>query len=109
MVKRDGRTETALAVKHSIAELVASGSIGMGFHALEDARRMSELLPSGTRVYINHLPGRKLTDALTAAIAVRDAGLEPVIHIAARQIKSRSEVTELLDKATRFAKISKIF
>jgi methylenetetrahydrofolate reductase (NADPH) len=108
MAKKDEPAVIPLAVKRSMAELVACGSIEMGLHALEDAPRMAELLPSGTRVYINHLPGRNLADALTAAIAVRDAGLEPVLHIAARQIKSRSEVTELLDKAARFAKISKI-
>ena len=38
------------------AELVACGSLEMGADTPEDARRIAELLPAGTPVYVNHLP-----------------------------------------------------
>jgi methylenetetrahydrofolate reductase (NADPH) len=108
MLKENEPSVTLLTVKRSAAELVACGSIEMGLDPLEEAPTIAELLPSGTRVYINHLPRRNLSDALAAAIAVRNAGLEPVIHVAARQIRSRVELTELLESATRLAKVTKI-
>jgi methylenetetrahydrofolate reductase (NADPH) len=80
----------------------------MGLNRPEDGPGIAELLPSGTRVYLNHLPRRNLADALAAAIAVRKAGLEPVIHIAAREIKSRGEAAEFLKNAARLAGVSKI-
>jgi methylenetetrahydrofolate reductase (NADPH) len=108
MLKEKARSIISSAVKRCAAELAACGSIEMGSHQPGEASRIAELLPAGTRVYINHLPRRNLADALATAVAVRGAGLEPVIHIAARQIKSRVEVTALLEEAARLAKVSKI-
>ena len=42
------------------AELVACGSLEMGADTPEDARRIAELLPAGTPVYVNHLPALPL-------------------------------------------------
>jgi methylenetetrahydrofolate reductase (NADPH) len=108
MLKEETRSITPSAVKRCAAELTACGSIEMGSHQPGEASRIAELLPAGTRVYINHLPRRNPGEALAAAIAVRNAGLEPVMHIAARQIKSRMEVTVLLEEAARLAKVNKI-
>ena len=73
------------------AELVACGSLEMGADTPEDARRIAELLPAGTPVYVNHLPRRELAHTLPALVALRQAGLEPVPHIAARRVASRAE------------------
>jgi methylenetetrahydrofolate reductase (NADPH) len=108
MLKEEARSIMRSAVKRCAAELAACGSIEMGAYQPGEAYRIAELLPAGTRVYINHLPRRNPGDALAAAAAVRDAGLEPVLHIAARQIKSRIEVIELLKEAARLAKVNKI-
>src|SRR5215469_17956149 len=108
MLQEETRSIVPSAVKRCAAELAACGSIEMGSYQPAEAPRIAELLPAGTRVYINHLPGRDPAEALAAAVAVRSAGLEPVLHIAARQIKSRTEVTALLQEAVRHAKLSKI-
>src|SRR5262245_61550824 len=108
MLKEETRSVMPAAVKRCAAELAACGSIEMGCHQPEEAPRIAELLPAGTRVYINHLPRRNPADALAAAVAVRNAGLEPVMHIAARQIKSRMEVTAFLKEAVRLAGVNKI-
>ena len=73
------------------AELVACGSLEMGADAPEDARRIAALLPAGTPVYVNHLPRHASPHTLAALVALREAGLEPVPHIAARRIASRAE------------------
>jgi methylenetetrahydrofolate reductase (NADPH) len=43
----------------------------MGADTPEDARRVAELLPTGTPVYVNHLPSRDLDHTLPALVALR--------------------------------------
>jgi methylenetetrahydrofolate reductase (NADPH) len=90
------------------SELVACGSLEMGADAPGDAARIAELLPAGTPVYVNHLPKHDITYTLKALIALREANLEPVPHVAVRRVASREEVKGFLEKAVRVAGVSKI-
>jgi len=90
------------------AELVACGSLEMGADTPDDARRIAELLPAGTPVYVNHLPRYDLAHTLEALLALRDAGLEPVPHIAARRVASREEARQFLERAVGAAGVSKV-
>jgi methylenetetrahydrofolate reductase (NADPH) len=92
----------------SAAELLTCGSIEMGAHQPEVAPRIAALLPSGTPVYVNHLPRHSLADALTSLIAVREAGLEPVPHLAARRIGSQGELEAFLKRAVGVAGVRKV-
>ena len=67
----------------------------MGADTPQDARRIAELLPAGTPVYVNHLPRRRLAHTLPALMALSEAGLEPVPHVAVRRIASRAEARNL--------------
>jgi len=98
------RSGSAAAVA---GELVACGSLEMGAEAPEDARRIAELLPAGTPVYVNHLPRHELPHTLAALVALREAGLEPVPHIAARRVVSRAQLSAFLDQAVRVAGVAK--
>jgi methylenetetrahydrofolate reductase (NADH) len=99
---------SALEVTAALAvDLVASGSIEMGAHRPQDARAIAALLPAGTPVYVNHLPRHSLADSLASLVAVREAGLEPVPHIAARRIASRTELEEFLSRAVAEAAVRK--
>jgi methylenetetrahydrofolate reductase (NADH) len=80
-------------------DLVAAGSLEMGAHRPQDAAAIAALLPAGTPVYVNHLPRHRLADSLQAIAALRDAGLEPVPHIAARRIADRGELEAFLGAA----------
>ena len=90
------------------AELVACGSLEMGADTPDDARRIAELLPAGTPVYVNHLPSRDLGHAFKALVALREANLEPVPHIAARRVVSRAAVQAFVEKAVKLAGVNKI-
>ena len=57
------------------AELVSGGSLEIGAHRPQDASEIAALLPSGTPVYVNHLPRHRLLDTIPTLIAVRKAGL----------------------------------
>ena len=89
------------------AELVSGGSLEMGAHRPQDAREIAALLPAGTPVYVNHLPRHRLLDTLPTLVAVREAGLEPVPHIAARRIKDRAELHTFLTRAVGDAGVRK--
>ncbi len=89
------------------AELVSGGSLEMGAHRPQDAREIAALLPAGTPVYVNHLPRHRLLDTLPTLVAVRDAGLEPVPHIAARRIRDRAEIQTFLKRAVGDAGVRK--
>jgi methylenetetrahydrofolate reductase (NADH) len=90
------------------AELVACGSLEMGADTPDDARRIARLLPAGTPVYVNHLPRHGLAHTLGALLALREAGLEPVPHIAARRIAARAEAQWFLERAAGSAGITKV-
>ena len=90
------------------AELVSCGSLEMGAHRPQDAREIAALLPAGTPVYVNHLPRHRLLDTLPTLVAVRDAGLEPVPHVAARRIKDRAELQTFLSRAVGDAGVRKL-
>ena len=102
-----GESAHAGSVAAVAAELVACGSLEMGAEAPEDARRIAELLPAGTPVYVNHLPRHELPHTLAALVALREAGLEPVPHIAARRVASRPQLRAFLDQAVRVAGVAK--
>ncbi len=96
------------AVAECVAELASCGSIEMSAHRAGDARALGELLPAGTKVYVNHLPRHTLADTLSALEAVHAAGLEPVPHIAARRVASRAELESFLRRAVRNADVQKV-
>jgi methylenetetrahydrofolate reductase (NADPH) len=89
------------------AELVACGSLEMGLDRPEEARRIAALLPAGTPVYVNHLPKHNVAAALDTLVALRQANLEPVPHIAARRVFTRAEVQSFIVKAVRRAGVTK--
>lgn len=95
-------------VRRTAFELATSASLEMGAHRPGDARRIAELLPTGTLVYVNHLPRHSLEDTLRGLIAAREAGLEPVPHLAARRVTSKAELTSFLRRAVGDAGIKKV-
>ena len=89
------------------ADLLSSSSLEIGAHRPQDAREIAALLPAGTPVYVNHLPRHRLLDTVSTLAAVREAGLEPVPHIAARRIREQAELREFLARATGEAGVRK--
>ena len=90
------------------ADLVACGSIEMSAHRVSDASEVAALLPVGTRVYINHLPRETLATSLSAVMAAREAGLEPVPHLSARRVATQEELKTFLERAVGEADVRKV-
>jgi methylenetetrahydrofolate reductase (NADPH) len=96
-----------LAPERIAAELVTCGSLEMGLDRPEEVLRIAGLLPAGTPVYVNHLPKHNVAAALDTLVALRQAGLEPVPHIAARRVLTRLEAQDFIAKAVRRAGVTK--
>jgi methylenetetrahydrofolate reductase (NADPH) len=106
-----GRAQTAVtAAEHieTMMELAACGSLEMNADRAGDARTIADLLPSGTKVYVNHLPRNALSETRRSLVALHAAGLEPVPHIAARRVPSRADLKAFLEGAVREAGVRKI-
>ncbi len=102
-----GSALAADAIAAAAAELLACGSVEMSAHRAADAQALAQLLPSGTKVYVNHLPRNTLAQTLEALRALRALGLEPVPHIAARRIASCAELQGFLELASAQAGVRK--
>src|SRR3972149_8076978 len=79
----------------------------MGAPPPQDAPDIAALLPAGPPVYVNHLPRHRLHDTVPPLVAAREAGLEPVPHIAARRVRDRAELQTFLARAVGDAGVRK--
>jgi len=59
---------------------------------------LGEILPAGTPVYFSAVPTIQPPELIAAAASLRKAGLEPVIHIAARRIRAAVDLADLLSR-----------
>jgi methylenetetrahydrofolate reductase (NADPH) len=57
---------------------------------------LADIVPPATPVYFSAVPTITPQELVTAAASLRKAGLEPVIHIAARRLASTAALQELL-------------
>jgi methylenetetrahydrofolate reductase (NADPH) len=57
---------------------------------------LAEILPAATAVYFSAVPTIERRELIAAATLLRKAGLEPVIHVAARRTPSAADLRDLL-------------
>ncbi len=63
-------------------------------------QRPGGLLPRGTAVYLPYLPRVPFEDTVAAARRVSEAGLQPVVHLAARAVPGALALDAMLDRLT---------
>ena len=80
----------------SIRALARRASIETSTRNLVEIDTYPSLLPRGTDVYVSWLPGSPYHHIVSVAKRLRRAGMNPVPHIAARQLASRDVATEFL-------------
>lgn len=57
---------------------------------------LAEILPPATAVYFSAVPTIEPHELIAAASALRKAGLEPVVHVAARRMRAAGDLRDLL-------------
>src|SRR5262245_20572275 len=65
-----------------------------------EVAQLREILEPGTSVYVTAVPTGTAEEIVTAAAALRNAGLEPVVHVAARRLKSAESLQDMLSGLT---------
>jgi len=69
---------------------------------------IAELVPPTTEVYITAVPTLAADELVSAAGGLRRAGLEPVVHIAARRLPSARALDDLLDRLAGEAAVRRL-
>jgi methylenetetrahydrofolate reductase (NADPH) len=59
---------------------------------------LADIVPAATPIYFSAVPTITRQEIVAAAVALRKAGLEPIIHIAARRLTSAADLQELLSR-----------
>jgi methylenetetrahydrofolate reductase (NADPH) len=86
-------------LRRRMAELVVNGSIEVNEREAPLASEAAALLPAGTAAYVPSLPGRPLAAVLDALRVLHAAGFDPVPHVAARRLPSRTALRDFLNEA----------
>jgi len=90
----------ANALGRACAHLAGTASFELLPGATDQIPELARLLPVGTRIFVPHLPGPPLGNGVPTLAALRAAGFEPVAHVAARRIASRSEFGSFMEAAS---------
>ena len=69
---------------------------------------LAGILPPGTAVYFSAVPTIERHEIVTAAAALRKAGLEPIIHVAARRTRFATDLQDLLAALRGEADVKKL-
>jgi methylenetetrahydrofolate reductase (NADPH) len=85
-----------------------NSSIEISGHEIGHAQDAARLLPRGTEVLIPWLPDSTPTQMVRAAATLRDAGLCPVPHIAARRMASAAQTKALFQDLVKNAGVHSV-
>jgi methylenetetrahydrofolate reductase (NADPH) len=94
-VKRQCYSQGAQAV----SVLLRNSSIELSTNGRDSIMSAAKILPRGMVIYVPKMPSQTLTDKLIQIKQLREFGLDPVPHIAARQIVSEQELRSFLNEA----------
>ncbi len=73
---------------------------------ISDIAALKAAAAPGTRVYLSALPNRPLDELADQAIMVRKAGLQPVPHVAVRNLESRDATAHFLARLQNEAQVT---
>jgi methylenetetrahydrofolate reductase (NADPH) len=99
------RTET---IKQAIMDMMRGFSTETTPHSAAKTERFSDHVPVGTPIYITFLPGQDYRDTVTVAARLRQEGMVPVPHFAARSISSRAMLVDYLERVTGEAGVDRV-
>jgi len=80
----------------ALADLLGSYSLEVTAHDKKSLEAAPSLLRPGTEVFIAAIPGETDDKIVSAAVQLRRAGMVPVPHIVARNLKSLAHMDELI-------------
>jgi len=94
-----GRTQQPFAARFSVEATRPTAA---------EIRELAVILPQGTEVYITAVPKLTADELVAAASRLREAGLEPVVHMAARMVPSAEAFSDLLRRLGGEAQVRRL-
>jgi methylenetetrahydrofolate reductase (NADH) len=94
--------------KQLIRNFVSDFSIETTVREAQRIDRYGDVVKSGTRLYIAHVPGNTPQETVALARRLRHEGMEPVPHIVARRIATVSALDDLLGRLTGEADVTRV-
>jgi len=89
------------AVGAVLRELTARFSVEITPREAPSLPPLRDVLPAGTAVYLTFLPNTPWEQTVAVARSVREAGMRPVPHLAARAVPDRAALRRMLADLTR--------
>jgi methylenetetrahydrofolate reductase (NADPH) len=89
--------------------MVDGYSLEMTAKEIEGLREAAPLIRPHTQIAVTFLPGEEMEQRVAAAVAVRELGFEPIVHISARRIESEEVLDKYLGDITTKAGVKRIF
>jgi methylenetetrahydrofolate reductase (NADPH) len=92
-------SQHSTSISATITDLVVNGNLEYSFSQPRQIREAAELLPRSIAIYVPNLPGKSYTNLLSKLTELKQAGFDPVPHIAARRVPSRQQLKDFLQQA----------
>src|SRR3954462_8137417 len=94
--------------KQSVRDLVAGYSIETTVREAARIDRYQDLVPTGTSMYIPHVPGVAREDTVALAAKLNKEGMDPVPHIVARRTESAAILDDFLKRLVGEAGVTRV-
>jgi methylenetetrahydrofolate reductase (NADPH) len=91
------------------AELLSHWSFEITSRDVDHLDEIASLVPQGTQVSVTFLPNEDFKGRVQAARAIRRLGFEPMPHVPARYLRSRTELDNFLASLAGEAEIRRVF
>jgi methylenetetrahydrofolate reductase (NADPH) len=98
----------AAAVPNESAGFARNFSIEATRPNAAEIAALAEILPPATPVYFSAVPTIQPHELVTAAASLRRAGLEPVVHIAARRVRTAFDLQDLVGRLRGEADVKRL-
>jgi len=94
--------------KQSVRSLVAGYSIETTVREATRIEKYQDLVPTGTSMYIPHVPGVAREDTIALAARLRKEAMDPVPHIVARRTESAAILDDFLKRLVGEAGVTRV-
>ncbi len=99
---------SAAALKAEVVRLMQDFSLEVTPAGLADLPQLPAGLAPGSRVYVTAIPGARFEGLLTAAMHLRDQGMQPVPHIAVRALTDLAQLQTHLQALRQQAGVDQV-
>jgi methylenetetrahydrofolate reductase (NADPH) len=91
--------ERQQTIRSTITDLITNGNLEFSLGRPQHIQEAADVLPHSIGIYVPSLPGRSNADLLLQLTELKQAGFDPIPHLAARRVTSRQQLHDFLKEA----------